>query len=65
MVEIDTDGTDNIICPNCGYEDHNSWEAGDGTEDFSVWCDQCGEGMRVMRHFTVSYSSEKLEKTHD
>lgn len=65
MGEIDTDGTDNIICPHCGYEDHDSWEAGEGAEEFDEWCDRCGKKMHVTRHFTISYSSEKLEKYHD
>ncbi|KAA8387078.1 hypothetical protein FOH24_07220 [Acetobacter tropicalis] len=65
MPEFDTDSTDNIICPYCGYEDYDSWESGDGEEEFDETCGNCGKEMHVTRHYTVSYSSKKLEAHHD
>lgn len=65
MSKFDTDDTDNIICPYCGYEDHASYEAGGDADEFDEVCERCGEVMRVTRHYTVTYSSEKLEGAHD
>ena len=65
MSEFDTDGTDNIICPHCGYEDHDSWESGGGADEFEENCERCGGVMRVTRHYTISYSSEKMEGHHE
>ena len=65
MSKFDTDGTDNIICHHCGYENDDPWESGGGEDQFDETCDRCEKKMHVTRHFTVSYSSEKLGKTHD
>ena len=65
MVKFDTDWTDNIICPHCGYEDRDSWECGDGEETFETTCDRCGKEIDVVRHVSVSYSSKKLEAHND
>lgn len=65
MAKFDTRYTDNIICPYCGYENYDSWECGDGEDAFETTCDRCGEKMDVVRHISVSYSSEKLEADHD
>ena len=60
MKEFDTDGTNNIVCPHCGYEDHYSYEAGGDEDSFRLECDACGKEMFVIRHYTISYSSEKV-----
>ncbi|MCG4254220.1 hypothetical protein K6W37_10015 [Acetobacter senegalensis] len=65
VAKFDTNYTDNIICPHCGYEDYDSWECGDGEDAFETTCDRCGEEIGVVRHVSVSYSSKKLEADND
>jgi DNA-directed RNA polymerase subunit RPC12/RpoP len=61
MSDIDTSYTENIICPYCGYEDHDSWEQGDGAEDFEGECGECGKTFSASRHITIRYSTQKVE----
>ena len=52
----DTDYTDNIICPHCGYEDKDSWECSESGE---MDCRRCGEEFYMERDITVTYSTKK------
>lgn len=50
----------NIKCPCCGYEDENSFEAGDW--DDSYQCPHCGAILSMTRHCEVTYSTEVIER---
>jgi len=41
--EFDTEYTDHIICPYCGYEFQDSWEFKDTQDEQHVDCHDCGE----------------------
>lgn len=51
----DTDGTDEIVCPHCGYECSDSWEKSEGVRE----CGDCGREYEVEREVTVTYSTTK------
>lgn len=54
--EIDCEGTDEIVCPYCGYEHGDSWEASNSGEDT---CSSCGKSFFYERETTVKYSTTK------
>lgn len=63
--KFDTEYTDCIKCPHCGYEDFDAWEVefGPGLEgEIEHECISCGEAMQATRNCTVTYSTEKLIK---
>lgn len=60
---IDTEHTDNAICPYCGYEDPDAWDIdlghqieGDGETD----CPACSRAYSVSRHVTITYTTKKI-----
>ena len=55
--EIDHDYTNEVVCPHCGYEHHDSWEFPDGGE---YDCANCGEPFLVERIVDVTYCTSKL-----
>lgn len=57
--EIDHEYTDEIVCPHCGYEHGDSWEAPDDGEDD---CEECGKPFRFVRDITVRYSTTKVRE---
>lgn len=54
---IETECTRNITCPYCGWEDVDSWEAGDSDDECE--CAHCGETFSYERIITVEYTSWK------
>ncbi len=54
--EIDHEYTDDVTCPNCGYEFSDSWEMRDGEYD----CPECEEDFELETHTSVSYSTVKM-----
>ncbi len=61
-MSIETDGTLNVTCPHCGYEDKDSWEIdfGAGTDGESDQeCGRCGEPFKAFREVSVTYSTRK------
>lgn len=60
--EIDCDYTDEPVCPHCGEEypvcEDWGWDANNEAE---TQCHECGESYKVTAHYSVSYSTEKLE----
>lgn len=54
-------GTENIICPYCGYEDADSWEADE--LDYHYECPNCGSYFSYEREVSVSYYSRPIEKS--
>ncbi len=54
-------GTDNIICPYCGYENADSWEADESDDHYE--CPNCGSYFSYEREVSVSYYSRPIEKS--
>lgn len=64
---IDTDGTDEITCPYCGYEFTESYEfpgeAGGSEGNIGpIDCDDCGRRFNAYRNVSISYSTEKIKE---
>ncbi|ADG70092.1 hypothetical protein Plim_4285 (plasmid) [Planctopirus limnophila DSM 3776] len=55
--ELDTDFTDEIVCPWCGYEHRDKWEYQEGEQ----FCGDCGRKFFLGIHTKVTYSTERLE----
>jgi predicted RNA-binding Zn-ribbon protein involved in translation (DUF1610 family) len=52
----DTDYTDEVVCPHCGYKYHDSWELSDGEYE----CSDCGRRFNITRDIEVTYSTDKI-----
>ncbi len=50
-----TDYTDEIVCPHCGYEHSDSFEMSEGEQE----CRDCGRPFEVTRDVQVTYSTTK------
>ena len=63
-MRYDTELTDFIVCPHCGYVDKDSWEIdfGPGLDgDTHVVCDKCEEVFFVSRIVDIKYTSQKIK----
>lgn len=49
----------NIKCPYCGYEDQDSWEASEKSDNKE--CDQCGSIFSYQREIIVHYNSQPIK----
>jgi len=54
-VEIDHKYTSGLVCPYCGYEQSDSWESADSSND-----DECGE---CGKHFSYDSQTERYFTT--
>lgn len=56
---MNTDYTNEPICPHCGEANGDAWELrlGDG-ECTDTDCDHCSEPMTVSAHIEITYSTE-------
>ena len=52
----DTDYTDEVVCPYCGYEHQDSYEYEDGEID----CQRCDNKFNLTKEVSVSYTTEKV-----
>jgi DNA-directed RNA polymerase subunit RPC12/RpoP len=60
---MDTDYTDFVTCPYCGYEDKDSWEIQfDNNGQGGVQCAECAKEFLVQQNISISYSTEKLKE---
>lgn len=60
---METERTDDPICPHCGHRERDAWEInfGPGIEgDAVVTCGSCGEEYNCLRDAIVTYSTYKL-----
>ena len=57
---IEHNGTDEIVCPHCGYEHGDSWEHNDGDAGESE-CDGCKKPFKWVRDISVTYSTGVAE----
>lgn len=55
--------TDEIVCPWCGHEQGDSWEAPDSDEECE--CYECGKIFAYERDVEVTYSSHRVEDVSD
>lgn len=51
---FDHEYTDEVVCPNCGYEFGDSWEMDDGTHD----CPDCEQKFHLEKCVSVTYTTE-------
>jgi transcription elongation factor Elf1 len=56
--EIDSDYTEEITCPHCGYVHSDSWEVGENSGNTE--CDSCKKPFAYERNTSVTYSTTKL-----
>lgn len=59
---FDCDGTDNIVCPFCGYE-HDPTDFGGRPGSHS--CDECQKPFRYEADYSVTYSTSCLHLLHE
>ena len=63
-MRYETERTENIVCPYCGYEDRDSWEVdfGPGFDgDTTVVCGSCEQEFYASRMVDVCYTTKKLK----
>lgn len=60
-MNFETDYTDEITCPYCGYEEGDSWEYGDLESTGRVSCGSCGKEFWATRNVAITYSTEKVD----
>lgn len=61
---MDTDMTDQPVCPHCGYVERDAWEIdfGPGMDGDTVHtCARCGEDYDLYRTVFVNYTSAKIK----
>ena len=54
----ETNLTDEVTCPYCGYVHSDSWEMADS--DDLYMCPDCGNKFSYERNISVTYSSQKI-----
>lgn len=59
MKEIDTQGTDEIVCPHCGREYDDSWEFG---ESGVVTCCDCDKNFWFEAEYTTHYYARPIKE---
>lgn len=61
--EDETDNSEGLECPYCGWVDKDSWELGDGGEGIGeIECSDCEKTIAWERHISINYSGKKLKK---
>lgn len=60
-MEINTELTDEIVCPQCGHEFSDSWDI-DCEDGATVDCQKCDQSFWVVRIVSVNYTSMSLKK---
>lgn len=62
---IDTDNTDDPVCPYCGIPDPDWWDGLEpGKGDGSAWeaeCGFCDQSYTVTMHESITFTTEKPE----
>jgi hypothetical protein len=53
-------GTDEIVCPYCGYEHGDSWEFAERASAGECDCDGCGKRFRWTQEIAVTYDTEAV-----
>lgn len=58
MEEIDRRGTDDIVCPYCGYKITDCWEFNNDSDNIN--CDECEKPFYYEREYEITYSTTKI-----
>jgi hypothetical protein len=61
--DIDTEFTDEPVCPSCGCKDVEWWDCSDARKDKEAWdseCGNCGKKYRVVCHKAITFSTSEL-----
>lgn len=54
-------GTDEVVCPYCGYEYSDSWTFNeDGVQQGEEQCAECGEKFMFETEYSASYITAKI-----
>lgn len=59
---LDTEYTDEVVCPHCGQTQSDPWEIFEGKECSETECGSCVEPFLASQHVSVSYSTRKPEE---
>jgi hypothetical protein len=59
MNKINTDYTDEIVCPYCGYVNGDSWEHYE--DSGQIMCGECEKMFFYQRYVSATYSSRPLK----
>lgn len=59
MKEIDHEYTDNLICPYCGYEDQDSWELSESSDNYT--CGDCSKNFTYNSSVSRTFTSQKAD----
>ena len=63
---IDTNFTENVVCPYCGYNHDNSDEwFRDGGNEVEVECEECGKVFIAEADYSVLYISRKKKNENE
>lgn len=58
--EVNSEYTEEITCPWCGYGFSDSWEYEDNSEDLGlIECEECSKRFYANRNVEISYSTGK------
>ena len=58
VAEIEHEGTEEIVCPWCGYEFKDSWEF---KENGETECYGCEKRFKHYQIINVTYDTERIE----
>lgn len=64
MSDIDTNGTDEVVCPCCGHEHGDRWEYA-LDESSNIDCEECRRPFFAERITSVTYRTEKIKDAAD
>jgi len=56
---FDTDWTDEMICPHCGYIVTEAWEITGSRESGEHDCEECGKSFAWTENMTIRYTTTK------
>jgi hypothetical protein len=62
MPNIDTEFTDEPVCPHCGKKDIDWWDCDDAKKEES-WdsrCGFCGKEYRIVCHKTITFTTSEV-----
>lgn len=60
MSNFDTDYTNEIVCPHCGYKQSDSWEWDDSEDE--AQCGHCENFFGYERVVSVTYTSSATDE---
>lgn len=63
-IEINCSGTDEVVCPHCGYEFSDSWDFGFNGREMDIQCGnpECEKVFSCEPDYSVVYYSRKKKQ---